>query len=295
MSKITVAATQMACSWNLEDNIEQAVELIREAATQGAQVVLLQELFETPYFCIEHNLDYYDLATTVNESQTIQRLAGLARELSVVIPVSWYERAGNAYFNSMAMIDATGELMGVYRKTHIPEYEGYHEKFYFNHGDTGFRVWDTTYGRIGVGICWDQWFPEAARCMALQGAEILLYPTAIGSEPNGEVQDSMPHWQNVMCGHAGANMVGVVASNRIGSERAKSNDNAITFYGSAFIADHRGEKVQQAGRDGRQVLLHTFDLEEMRRYRRAWGCFRDRRPEAYRGIGTLDGYLASGL
>ncbi|MCP4188201.1 MAG: N-carbamoylputrescine amidase [Gammaproteobacteria bacterium] len=292
MTKLTVAATQMTCSWDIEANIDTAESLIREAASKNAQVILIQELFETPYFCIEQEFKHLDLATTVDESPIIKRMATLARELSVVLPVSWFERAGTAFFNSVAMIDADGSVMGVYRKTHIPNAVGYQEKQYFTPGDTGFKVWDTRYAKLGLGICWDQWFPEAARCMALMGAEVLLYPTAIGDEPGDDSVDSMQHWQNVMCGHAGANIMPVVASNRIGKETATTSDMAMTFYGSSFIADQFGNKVEMANRTDQTVLVHEFDLDEIRDYRQTWGVYRDRRPDQYGVLATFDGRLS---
>lgn len=289
MATVTVAATQMACTWQIDNNIANAERLIREAAAQGAQIILLQELFETPYFCIEHSPDYLKLATRVEENTTLRRLSEVARELSVVIPFSWFERAGNTYFNSLAMIDADGRLLGVYRKSHIPEAVCYHEKYYFSPGDTGFRVWDTAYAKLGAGVCWDQWFPESARCMALMGAQILLYPTAIGSQPGRIGVDTAAHWQTVMCGHAGANLTALVASNRIGVEHAKGHDSQMTFYGCSFIANYLGEKVQAANETDECVLIHRIDLEEQDAYRRYWGVFRDRRPELYGPILSLDG------
>ncbi|MBY6186747.1 N-carbamoylputrescine amidase [Marinobacter hydrocarbonoclasticus] len=289
MKLVTVAATQMACDWNLPGNLDRAETLVRQAAADGAQVILLQELFETPYFCIEQSAKHFELASSVESSPLIQRFAELARELAVVLPISWFERAGQAFFNSLAMIDADGKVLGVYRKSHIPNAIGYQEKTYFSPGDTGFRVWDTAYARIGVGICWDQWFPEAARAMTLMGAELLLYPTAIGSEPNDPSIDSMPHWQRTMQGHAAANVIPVVASNRIGREVATENDMAMTFYGSSFIADHTGAKVQEANRTESQLLTHTFDLDTVAAYRAEWGLFRDRRPDLYQTLATLDG------
>lgn len=289
MSQITVAATQMACSWDIDSNVECAESMVREAADNGAQIILIQELFETPYFCIEQDFKHLDLATGVDDSPLITKMSKLAQELSVVLPVSWFERAGNAFFNSVAMIDADGALLGVYRKTHIPNAIGYQEKHYFSPGDTGFKVWDTRYARIGLGICWDQWFPEAARCMALMGAEILMYPTAIGDEPGDDSVDSMQHWQNTMCGHAAANIMPLIASNRIGTEKATTSDIQMTFYGSSFIADETGNRVEVANRTDQTVLMHSFDLAEIRSYRETWGVYRDRRPDQYGALLTMDG------
>jgi N-carbamoylputrescine amidase len=289
MSQITVAATQMACSWDIDSNVERAESMVREAASSGAQIILIQELFATPYFCIEQEFKHLDLATSVEESPLIKTMAKLAQELSVVLPVSWFERAGNAFFNSTAMIDADGSLMGVYRKTHLPNAIGYQEKQYFSPGDTGFKVWDTRYARIGLGICWDQWFPEAARCMALMGAEILMYPTAIGNEPGDDSVDSMQHWQNTMCGHAAANIMPLLASNRIGTEKATTSDMQMTFYGSSFIADQFGNRVEVANRTDQTVLTHSFDLAEIKSYRETWGVYRDRRPDQYAALLTMDG------
>ena len=289
MSKVTVAATQMHCTWDQQDNLNRAEHLIRDAAAQGAQVILIQELFETPYFCIEIHEGYHDLATTLAENTAFQRFTELAKELDVVLPFSWYEQAGQVRFNSLAMIDAGGELLGVYRKTHIPDSDGYLEKYYFSPGDTGFKVWHTKFGCIGVGICWDQWFPETARSMALMGADILLFPTAIGSEPSQPEMDSMPHWTNTMRGHAAANQVPVIASNRIGTETAQHRDLELTFFGSSFICDERGELIEQADRSSEGILVHTFDLDHVRAQRKAWGLFRDRRPEHYGVLQTLDG------
>lgn len=294
MPLVTVAATQMACSWNLEENLDKAEALVREAASRGAQIVLIQELFATPYFCIEQDEEHLKLASELDASPVIRRMADLAKELGVVLPTSWFERSGNVFFNSVAAIDADGSILGVYRKSHIPQSIGYQEKYYFSPGDTGFKVWGTRYARLGVGICWDQWFPEAARCLALQGAEILMYPTAIGSEPIESDLDSAAHWQNVMCGHAAANIMPLVASNRIGKERARHDESVdLTFYGSSFIADHTGVKVAEANRTDEAVLVHSFDLETVRSYRETWGVFRDRRPDLYGAIGTLDGMTAS--
>jgi N-carbamoylputrescine amidase len=285
--KVTFAATQFACSPAADENLESAVRVVCAAAAAGAQVILLQELFETPYFCKDHLASHFELARPVAGNPVLERFQGLARELGVVLPFSFFERANNAYFNSLAMIDADGTLLGVYRKSHIPEGPGYHEKFYFSPGDTGFRVWRTAFGVLGVGICWDQWFPEAARCMALMGAEALLYPTAIGSEPHDASIDSRDHWQRCMQGHAAANVMPLIASNRIGTERGQQHE--MTFYGSSFIADPTGAKVAEADRRSEAVLTATFDLEAVRAQRHAWGVFRDRRPELYAPLLTLDG------
>ncbi len=291
MSKLSVAATQMACSWDLPANLEGAEKLIREAASAGARVILIQELFETPYFCIEQDARHFELATTVAENPAIQKFQRLAQELDVVLPCSWFERANRAFYNSLAMIDADGSMLGIYRKSHIPNGPGYQEKTYFNPGDTGFRVWNTRYGKIGVGVCWDQWFPEAARSMALLGAELLLYPTAIGSEPPPALTlDSSGHWQRTMQGHAAANIVPVIASNRIGSEHATQDPTLeLTFYGHSFIADHTGAIVAQADTASETVLVHEFDMAAIRSYRDAWGIYRDRRPDLYQTVATLDG------
>ncbi len=281
MRKVVVAATQMSCTWDREATLVKAEKLVREAALKGANIILLQELFETPYFCQRHDFEYMDLATTLEENPAVKRFQEVAKELDVVIPVSFFERAGNAAFNSIAIIDADGTVLGKYRKTHIPDGMPYAEKFFFTPGDTGFKVWKTKYATIGVGICWDQWFPEAARCMALLGAEILFYPTAIGSEPVLQT-DSKPHWQRCMQGHAAANIMPVVASNRIGHEVQK--DSEMTFYGSSFIADETGGLVAEADRETEGVITAEFDLDAIAQKRREWGVFRDRRPEMY---GTL--------
>lgn len=286
MKKVTVAAVQMYCNRSREENIQAAEKAIRQAAAAGAQIILLPELFETWYFCQERNYDSYRLAKTLWENPAVKRMKELAAELKVVLPVSFFERAENVTYNSVAVIDADGEVLGVYRKTHIPDDHFYQEKFYFTPGNTGFQVWHTAYGRIGVGICWDQWFPEAARSMALMGAQLLLYPTAIGSEPIIEC-DSMPHWRRCMQGHAAANVVPVVAANRIGEEKVsptKENNNqssALVFYGSSFITDETGEVLEDAGRAEEGVILHTFDLDAVEEMRFSWGLFRDRRPEMY--------------
>lgn len=287
MSVLTLAATQFACSADRAANLVSAERVVRAAHAQGAQVVLLQELFETPYFCIEMEAKHFDLALPMADNPAVRLCRRLAQELNIVLPVSVFERAGNVFYNTVAMVDAGGELLGSYRKTHIPDSPGYYEKFYFSPGDTGFKVWPTRHGRVGVAICWDQWFPESARAMALQDADVLLYPTAIGSEPQDPSIDSKDHWQRAMQGHAAANIIPVVASNRIGSEQGQQW--TVTYYGSSFIADHTGAIVKQADRSAETVLTATFDLDATRRYRRAWGVFRDRRPEMYGAIATLDG------
>lgn len=279
---ITVAATQFACTHDRAQNLHTAERMVRAAHAQGAQVICLQELFETPYFCKDHDLAYFDLALPIADNPAVQRLQQVARELQVVLPVSVFERSGQVFYNSVAMIDADGSMLGIYRKTHIPESPGYHEKFYFTPGDTGFKVWQTRYGHIGVGICWDQWFPECARAMALMGAELLLYPTAIGEEPQDTSIDSQPHWQRTMQGHAAANVMPVIASNRIGVEQGKQWQ--VRYYGSSFITDHTGAVLKHADRTSESILVQTFDLDVMREYRRAWGVFRDRRPEMYAAL-----------
>lgn len=294
MRNVTVAAIQMSIPETPEKSVEKAEKLVRKAAAEGANVILLPELFENWYFCQERRYDSYKLALPLEENPAVRRFQTVAKELSVVLPISFYEQDGNVLYNSVAMIDADGSVMGVYRKTHIPDDHFYQEKFYFTPGDTGFKVWDTRFGKIGVGICWDQWFPEAARCMALDGAELLFYPTAIGSEPVLEC-DSMPHWQRCMQGHAAANLVPVIAANRIGTETVtpdsenQQQSSSLTFYGSSFIADNTGALVECADRTSDAVLLHTFDLDELRDMRLSWGVFRDRRPEMYGRIAGISG------
>ncbi|MDB6063092.1 MAG: carbon-nitrogen hydrolase [Verrucomicrobiaceae bacterium] len=293
MRNVTVAATQMACGWNRPENIQRAENLVREAAKQGAQIILLQELFETPYFCIDQNAQHFALATTLEENPAVNHFRNVARELAVVLPISFFERANNANYNTTAVIDADGSVLGIYRKTHIPNGHGYQEKQFFNVGDTGFKVWQTRYGKIGVGICWDQWFPETARAMALLGAELIFYPTAIGSEPHDPSIDSKDHWQRAMQGHAAANLVPVIASNRIGTEASVTDEKLqITFYGSSFICDETGAMLQVADRASEAVLVQSFDLDAIRDRRIAWGVFRDRRPSQYGMLLTTDGGAA---
>jgi N-carbamoylputrescine amidase len=277
----------MSCSTNVDENIGKAEELVLAAAREGAQIILLQELFETPYFCQKEKADYYGYATELEHNKAVNHFKGIAKELEVVLPISFYEKKNNARYNSLAVIDANGEILGRYRKSHIPDGPGYEEKFYFNPGDTGFKVWNTRYAKIGIGVCWDQWYPEAARCMALMGAELLFYPTAIGSEPQDGSIDSKEHWQTCMLGHAAANLVPVIASNRVGLE--EDEDSQITFYGSSFIAGPQGNKVKEAGRSEETVLVAEFELDQLERQRIEWGIFRDRRPDLYRVISTYDG------
>lgn len=286
MRLVKVAAVQMCCSVNVDENIKKADEMVRSAAASGANIILLPELFERQYFCQERRYEYYDFAKSVEENDAVNHFKAVAKELSVVIPVSFYEKDGTVLYNSVAVIDADGEILGVYRKTHIPDDHFYQEKFYFTPGNTGFKSWKTKFGTIGVGICWDQWFPETARSMALQGAEMLLYPTAIGSEPIIEC-DSMPHWRRCMQGHAGSNLMPVIAANRIGLETVepcKENamqSSSLEFYGSSFMTDETGEILESASRDKEEILIHTYDLDEIYENRMSWGIFRDRRPECY--------------
>ncbi len=288
MRKITVAAVQMSVPETREQSIEKAEGFVRQAASRGAGIVLLPELFETKYFCQERRYEYYDLALPAEENPAVKRFTEVSRELGIVIPVSFYERCGNVLYNSAAVLDC-GRLLGIYRKMHIPDDHFYQEKFYFTPGNTGFKVWDTSVGKVGVGICWDQWFPEAARCMALAGAELLLYPTAIGSEPIIEC-DSSGHWRRCMQGHSAANLVPVIAANRIGTESVEPcEENAfqkssLTFYGSSFITDGTGDLLQTASKNKEKVLIQEFDLDELRDYRLSWGVFRDRRPEMYKAL-----------
>jgi N-carbamoylputrescine amidase len=290
---VTVAAVQMACGWDAPANIEHAESLVRTAAGQGAQIILLPELFETPYFCIEQDARHLALACTVADNRAVRHFAPIARELGVVLPISFFERAGRAYFNSIAILDADGSNLGIYRKSHIPNGPGYQEKNYFAPGDSGFRAWDTRHGRIGVGICWDQWFPETARVMALMGAELLLFPTAIGTEPPPALPvNSREHWQRTQQGHAAANLTPLIAANRYGLERSLQDPERlyIRFYGSSFIADAMGAKVAEAPEQGDAIITHTFDLDAVAQLRDNWFVFRDRRPELYGALTTLDGH-----
>ncbi|MGB1422734.1 MAG: N-carbamoylputrescine amidase [Pseudomonadales bacterium] len=283
---VTVAATQMACSGNFEDNLSAAEMMVRRAAKAGANIILLQELFTSPYFCKDQAERYFDLAEPVEDSVVIARMRGLAKALGVVLPVSFFEVERNVYYNALVVIDADGEIVSHYRKSHIPDGPGYQEKFYFAPGDTGFVISETQFGTLGVGICWDQWFPEVARALVLQGAEMLLYPTAIGSEPVSGL-DSRAHWRRTMQGHAAANMVPLIASNRIGEERGETC--TLSFYGSSFIADPTGDILIQADDVQEALLIQTFDLDAIRKQRTGWGLFRDRRPDLYQSILTLSG------
>ena len=285
---VMVAAVQLACSWDLAANLDNAERLVRRAHAQGAQIILLPELFATPYFCIEQDIAHLRLARSVEDSELLRRFGALAGELGVVLPISFFERAGNVYFNSLAMFDADGSRLGVYRKSHIPDGPGYQEKFYFTAGDSGFRVWTTRFGRIGAAICWDQWFPECARVLALGGAELLLYPTAIGSEPPpAPPVDSRLHWQRTQQGHAAANLMPLVAANRFGVEQSGQNPAiSLRFYGSSFIADASGGLLAEAPQAAEAILYASFDLAALRQARDSWFVFRDRRPDLYGAITT---------
>lgn len=289
MRKVKVAAVQMSMSSDSRENLNKAEKFVRQAAKKGANIVLLPELFENLYFCQERNYDFYRLAATTEENPAVNRFKEVAKELDIVIPVSFYEKCGNTAYNTVAVIDADGSLLGIYRKTHIPDDHFYQEKFYFTPGNTGFKAWKTKFGTIGVGICWDQWFPESARCMALLEADILFYPTAIGSEPILDV-DSMPHWRRCMQGHSASNIVPVVAANRVGtesvipSEKNNYQKSSLCFYGSSFITDETGKIIVSAGRENQGIISAEFDLDEINEMRMSWGLFRDRRPNSYKVI-----------
>ncbi len=288
MSKVKIACVQMLCSADRMENIAKAEKSVCAAAQNGANIILLPELFERHYFCQERRYDYYDYAEPVEDNLAVQRLQKLSAELNVVLPVSFYEKDGNVFYNSAAMLDG-GKLLGVYRKTHIPDDHYYQEKFYFTPGNTGFKVFATQFGNVGVGICWDQWFPETARCLALNGADVILYPTAIGSEPILSV-DSAEHWQRVMQGHSAANVLPVAAANRIGTETVSPSaenggqSSSLVFYGSSFLTDATGKIIACAAREKEQILYAEYDVDDIKRLRREWGLFRDRRPETYMAI-----------
>ena len=287
MREVTVAATQMACSNETDKNVSNAEKLVRQAASEGAQIILIQELFESQYFCMDQKEELFELSKPFENHPTIKKFSELAKELKVVLPVSFFEKANRAHYNSVAIVDADGSILGKYRKSHIPDGPGYQEKFYFNPGDTGFKVWNTKYAKIGVGICWDQWFPEAARSMVLNGAELLLYPTAIGGEPEDDGFDSSDMWQRAMIGHAASNQIPVIASNRIGTEKGIDIENY--FYGRSFVTNHTGDKIAEGSRDREEVLIGKINLSEAETLRNVWGVFRDRRPELYKGLLNLDG------
>jgi N-carbamoylputrescine amidase len=282
MGHLIVGAVQISCSENIKANLDKLETHVREAARRGAKIVVLQELFEGPYFCIDADSKHNALARPFKANTTVSRFSSLAKELGVVLPVSFFEEDGSRRFNSLTMIDANGKVLGLYRKSHIPDAPGYSEKFYFADGDTGFMVHDTAVGKVGAGICWDQWFPEAARCMVLKGAEILIYPTAIGSEPSDPAWDSRDHWQRVMQGHAGANITPLIAANRVGIEKGASG--SMVFYGSSFIADHTGAKLAEADRVSEGVITAALDMETIAKHRCAWGVFRDRRTDIYQDL-----------
>ncbi len=287
MKQLRVAATQMSCSWDADEMIEKGEAMVRQAADKGAQIILLQELFETPYFCLEEHAEHLKLAKPLEENRAIKHFRSVAAELNVVLPISYFERCGLATYNSLAIIDADGTVLSNYRKTHIPQAPGYEEKYYFTPGDTGFSVVQTKFAKLGCGICWDQWFPETARCLTLKGAELLMFPTAIGSEPGKTNLDTRGHWQRTLQGHAAANIIPLLVSNRVGVE--SSGSTTITFYGSSIIADHTGDIVAEANRTEETVILATFDMNLVEQYRRTWGVFRDRRPRMYGVINTIDG------
>ena len=287
MREVTVAATQMACSNETDKNVSNAEKLVRQAASEGAQIILIQELFESQYFCMDQKEELFELSKPFENHPTIKKFSELAKELKVVLPVSFFEKANRAHYNSVAIVDADGSILGKYRKSHIPDGPGYQEKFYFNPGDTGFKVWNTKYAKIGVGICWDQWFPEAARSLVLSGAELLLYPTAIGGEPEDDGFDSSDMWQRAMIGHSASNKIPVIASNRIGTEKVIDIENY--FYGRSFVTNHVGDKIAEGSRDKEEVLIGKINLSEAETLRNVWGVFRDRRPELYKGLLNLDG------
>ncbi len=287
MREVILAATQMTCSKNNSENVDKAESIIRQAAGMGAQIILIQELFESTYFCMDQKDELFGLSKPFENHPTLEKMSKLAFELKVVLPVSFFEKANRAHYNAIAVINADGNILGKYRKSHIPDGPGYQEKFYFNPGDTGFKVWDTAYAKIGIGICWDQWFPEVARIMALKGAEVLLYPTAIGGEPEDDGFDSSDMWQRAMIGHSAANQIPVVASNRIGTEQGEEMSNY--FYGRSFITNHVGDKIAEAGRNKEEVLIGKVNLDEAENLRNVWGVFRDRRTDLYGDLLKLDG------
>jgi len=280
---VKVCAIQMKMGQDKLANIVRAEQLVRRASKNGAQIILLPELFEGLYFCKDMDTKYFSWARPREDNPLIEHFAGLAKELNVVILVSYFEKSDERYFNSLVVIDVDGTIMDNYRKTHIPDGPGYEEKFYFQPGDSGFKVYETKYAKIGVGICWDQWFCETARILTLKGAEILFYPTAIGSEPEIDL-DSKEHWQRVQMGHAATNTVPVVVANRFGEEEGESA--TINFYGSSFITDYTGAKIAEASRDEEEIIYGEFDLEKNAQQREYWGLLRDRREDVYGAICT---------
>ena len=283
--KVKVAATQMSITWDIENNIKKADKMIEACAKDGVNIILLQELFLTPYFCQKEKYEYFDIAKEYENNEYLKHFSEMAKKYNVVLPISFFEKSGNCYFNSLAMIDADGKILGLYRKSHIPTGECYEEKFYFTPGDTGYKVFKTKFGRVGCGICWDQWFPETARILSLKGAELLFFPTAIGTEPVLP-KDSKDHWQNTMCGHAAANIMPVIASNRIGTET--EGDSSMTFFGSSFIANEEGNKVKEMDRTTEGFISYEFDLSLIEKKRYSWGVFRDRRIDLYSPILKTD-------
>ncbi len=281
MMNVKVAAIQMAMSWDQQNNLATADKLVRAAAKDGANIILLPELFMTPYFPQLEKYEYFELATSIEHNPAINHFKQVAKELHIVLPISYFEVENNVFYNSLVVIDADGKNLGNYRKTHIPTGTSYEEKFYFTPGDTGFKVFKTIFGTIGIGICWDQWFPETARILALQGAELIFYPTAIGSEPTLPI-DSRDHWQNAMKGHAASNLIPVIAANRIGVETDETS--TMTFYGSSFICDETGAIIASMDRTTTGHIAATFDLTRIKKYRYSWGIFRDRRPSMYHPI-----------
>ena len=280
---IKIGTSQFSCiKDNVKENINKSLDLASQAVSQKVNVFLLQELFQTQYFCSTQNSKFFDLAISFPDNEIFEVFSNFCKHHKIVIPISFFERYGQNYFNSLVLIDSNGKLSDIYRKSHIPDGPGYNEKFYFTPGNTGFKVFDTEYGKIGCGICWDQWFPECARSMTLMGADILLYPTAIGSEPHDPNINSKLHWQNVMIGHSAANQIPVIASNRIGIETEQ--DISLTFYGSSFITDHMGNIIKTMDEKSEGIISQEFDLEEIKKYRQSWGNFRDRRPDLYKKI-----------
>ncbi len=281
--KIKVGTSQFkSIKGSIQENINKALKLASDAALQNTNIFLLQELFQTDYFCSTQNSNFFELAIDFPNNSLFETFSNFCKENKMVMPISFFEKNGQNYFNSVVLIDSDGKLNDIYRKSHIPDGPGYNEKFYFTPGNTGFKVFDTIYGKVGCGICWDQWFPECARSMTLLGADILLYPTAIGSEPQDPSLNSKNHWKNVMIGHAAANQIPVLASNRIGEEI--EGDVKLNFYGNSFITDHMGNIISEMDSESEGIIIQELDIEEIRKYRQSWGNFRDRRPDLYKNI-----------